>query len=1094
MSKKQLDVNNISKLDGTSIGIPEQAVALADIPAALPEILTPLLLVDAQLYQYGQLLLIKLASGKILIVKNYFPDAPEQGLPEDIANGEFVAEMFILESGIFKPYLDGLSQTDIPLFNSINNQLEPVVQWIGTVDAEAVSSLGLLGDGLADLPTIQNELPSPVEQPTGNSLYQPPTLPTTTSLDGLGDTDSAAVSAPNASALGSLSTLSLGGLGGGSAQGLSSIGGALGSATSLALAPPSDALASGSSGVELDPPLLSFATPKIEVIGELQTSIQELSYRYGGGLININGTNSTDSINFTDSDNWLHTYSGLKIETTGQSSFDPFSRVSFGNSNGFDLFFNNEPVFYDFSISIAGLDTVNLDLRDAIDFGDPLSQIADFVNSNQTLSDAGITAYWVETTGFITGYLAITDPQNREITAASIRDMNGNDIDTSIANNKATASFEITFTVPDYQQQFPGSTGIYDPDNRHGSDLPVVTQTNITRYTVDKGGDEREDHFTFGGVGNDDFVLAGDFGVRDYDTVSFYSPVAGQEETGNADYDFVTNSAYTKISNISHIEARGSGDNTVLLNQAAVRGMTDISISAANIWSLDISGDAADSVNFTDVASWEYSGIIADSTRTITFFEENDIDIIDHVVTQDLGNIQYQYIAVNGLETYTVNVSADILDHPDWYWSGGTSGDDAYELPDTQFGSVDFGAGVDTLELNSGLVSKTQNFIGEGGDLANVEIINLTNTQSGNATATIDTATVDRSFVTDATDSNNTLSFIGDSVDSVAIADVATDWTFLGSTAGSDGLAGLNFNQYAYRPGEAGEVILNIETELATAIPNYYRGWESDDIINIQAGDFAAIDGGLGRDTAIFATNSGVRELDLTEATTTINNIEIFDMRNSSEENITFDLSGVARAEGDTVFVLGDASLDSVDVTNVGDWSLVGRANFTDAPDTYLYQGSGGEALYVQTNLLQDFEKLALSTEGDDVFRVIDTDFGTLNGAGGSFDRINFLQDGNINLANLSGSSLTSVEVADLTNGVANNLSLTAASIESAASSEQFYILGEAGDSVTLSAGDNWQFQDSIAVSASLTLDSYTSTATGGTTVYVDSQVATSVA
>jgi len=1048
MSEKKLDLDSMDKVESTSKGVPEQVIALTDIPIALPEILTPRLLVDAQLYQYGQLLLIELADGRLLIVNQYFPDAPDIGLPADIANGEFITDMMMAEAGVFTPYLDELAQTNTSLFNSINAQFAPAVQWIINTEIYVASPSTLEGNVLADLVDAENDPIPGLEQQAADPLYQPATFTTTTSLGGLGDTDSAGVSSPNASALGSLSSLSLGGLGGGSAQGLSSIGGALGAATSLALAPPSDGLASSTSGnVSFDP-----IEESVDITGGIELSIAELNYRFAGTMPSLQLVGSGE-VTFTDADNWIRL--GGVASSSGATGTFSAARLQ---ENSFFAFID-QPTFSSFTITITGVGTVTVDLTGVTD----TAEVADVIAADTTLSAAGIQTYWNGDANTFLGFnpfgaLVIADPSSRTITEASISGPAIGDLALIIGND-----------IP-----------------IQNASISLAGNHNITQFRIDAES-ERDDDFSIGGANNTDFISL-QAGVRDYDSLSFFDPGGG-----DADYDFVTNSAYTKIFNISHIEARGNGDNTILLNQAAVRGMSDASISVANTWSLDISGDATDRVDFTDAASWEYSGIIADSTRTITFLDDVNFSII-RVFTQDLGNIQYQYIAINGAETYTVHISADILDHPDWFWSGGTSGDDAYELPDTQFGGVDFGAGTDTLELNSGLVSKTQNFIGEGGDLANVEIINLTNTQSGNAIATIDTATVDRSFVTDATDSNNTLSFIGDSVDSVAIADVATDWTFLGSTAGSDGLTGFTFNQYAYRPGEAGEVILNIETELATAIPNYYRGWDNDDIINIQAGDFAAIDGGLGRDTAVFATSSGVRELDLTSATTTINSIEIFDLRNSSEENLTFDLSGVGRADDDTVFVLGDAGLDSVGVTNAGDWTLVGRANFTDAPDTYLYQGTGGEALYVQTDLLQNFEQLAASTAGDDLFRVIDTDFGALNGGSGNFDRINFLQDGDIDLANLGGSSLNSVEVADLTNGVVNNLSLTAASIELAASVDQFYILGEAGDSVTLSAGDNWQFQESLTVSPSLTLDSYTSTATGGTTVYVDSQVATSIA
>jgi len=1577
MSETTVDKKVANKPSSDESALTEkQVVQLEDLPVVAPDILTPLLLVDAQFYQYGQLLLIKLADGRLIAVSHYFPDAPDLGLPADLALVDIATDVLSIEPEVFVNYLDALGQSNPELASSVNNQIAKAGEWDGVVSVANADKQdnepNTEGDEkqpteaeLAEVETVDIAALELVDSAEGSDSSVLAFAPPEDAFAGTTAQDESPpnMAGPDASALSSLSSLNLGGLGGGgsslgslggsagsmigtasvdgltgvggtnaiggslgSSQGTSSIGSSLGSASSNAFAPPGDAF-TGPGVAPVGP------RPTVNIDGTFTTSIAELNYRFGldgGGVIEItadaNVGSANDFINLTDAGSWRNDYNPNGFTTYSESA-GPFSAYTAATSTILqaDLITNNT-----FSISITGLATQNI----AIGSATTADGVVALINANATLSMAGVTAYWngdANADPFLgSSTFVVADPSGRIITAASFDVIGSLTLENSLTVGNIS---EIDFEVANYVDKFTDdpelgdfTTDQYNPESRHGNDHALVTQTNITRYSIVTS-DIVNDEIAVGGANNADFISL-DAGENDYDSLSFYDPTPGQEFTGDGDFDLVTSSAYTKITDISHLEGRGYGSNFINLNQLAVRGITEemreliVNMdgsftlnSSTDVWVLDVSGDAGDRVDFSDASSWEYNGIVDEAAQMIDVLDGfvNAMPTVDTVTidsTRDqFGNIQYQFTTTNGAETYYVNVSADILDHPDWFWSDGTAANDAYELPDTQFGSVDFGAGEDTLELNSGLVSKAQDFTGEGGDLANVEIINLTNTQSGNATATVDTATVDRTFVTDATDSNNMLSIIGDSVDSVTVSDIATDWTFLGSVAGTSGLTGFTFNQYAYRPGEASAVTLNIESELATGIADYYRGWEGDDVLTVfdngyaeidggagtdsirvnaasqtytsamapisnieiidgaghtgataftvseafvdlqggiltflgdsgsdtvalsdmanwswagqvnvfgvttfqyksldgsatlnvqsnlastpgiffngtavddtftapdltfisldgaggtdwlevttdnydftamgiaakidnlevidarahsgastvtlnlasvgamtdadnkihvlgdaadtvvisdlntnwsyiahvdgiddftgmrfyqyqsldgthvinvfdgilgqpdvrvlgdiggasndilvvedlsfslvdgltgtdtlqveQAGvlDFTSLgssinnmeaidltgvatsatvsadfvlaatdtnnklviqgdnsdafsfsdaaswnymgvidasgpwddlhvyqgmagggedvfiyqetnlgsvvvdatgtagddlfrfadkedtnlDGGLGTDTLAIAAHTGTQTVDFSGGTV-VTGIEILDLRNSSTEEVTFDLASVAGADSNGIFVLGDAGQDMIDVSNAGQWSLTSRATFSDAPDMYVYAGSGGQTLYVQTDLVQDLYQIAGSTAGDDVFTVIDTNFGALDGGGGAFDRIQFLQDGNIDLANLGGSSLTSVEVVDLSNGLANNLSLTAASIGSAASSDQFYVLGEVGDSLTLAAGDNWQFQDSLVVSSSLTLDSYTSTATGGTTVYVDSQVTTSVA
>ena len=197
--------------------------------------------------------------------------------------------------------------------------------------------------------------------------------------------------------------------------------------------------------------------------------------------------------------------------------------------------------------------------------------------------------------------------------------------------------------------------------------------------------------------------------------------------------------------------------------------------------------------------------------------------------------------------------------------------------------------------------------------------------------------------------------------------------------------------------------------------------------------------------------------------------------------------------DSDTLYLQGDNN-DTVQSASGETWQLTGRANFDNAPDMYIYQADNSGStvsIYVQTDLLQNgLDQTSIGTEGDDTFKVKDTTFGHLD-AGSGFDRLVFLQDGTIDLANLAaGNTLANLEVVDSTNGTANSLTMDADFVAQTHPSNTLYVMGDSTDSLALSG---WTPGGSTPISANLTWDSYTSTASGGelVTVYADSQVNT---
>ena len=505
-------------------------------------------------------------------------------------------------------------------------------------------------------------------------------------------------------------------------------------------------------------------------------------------------------------------------------------------------------------------------------------------------------------------------------------------------NNNYADSLEFLDFKGDGSTYLPGNSNAhleyFSPNFLHASKLYNIANTNLDRYKIhEQGGNSsvyESNHFVLSGANDKNFVKL-DAGIRDTDTLSFFVPnsestVAG-DPTADADYNLLgTDStgvtAYTKINNIEIIDAAGYGTNNIQLNQTAVKFITEE--KSSNTWALSIKGDAVDTVTLSDEANWQYSGIIDMGTHLNP--SENSAVLVEAEATKtQYGNILYQYTYNTSPQTY-LYISASIGTHPDWYYTGTTS-NDSLELPDTQFGSVNFGDGTDTLEMHSGLSAKTQDFTGEGGDLANVEIINFTNTyytsydsydsnvnytndDIGKATGagintavSVDNIIVDKTFVGAATDSNNILSLIGDNEDNVTITNVSTEWTFMGEVVEKGDLSAYDFYQYKTDSG----IVLNIEQEMTDNTGIYYNGWAGDDLIEPFSATYDGIDGGAGTDSLGFneATQNYASTL------SNISNIEVIDGRtHSGATTITIDKTsaGSMTDSNNTLYIIGDAS------------------------------------------------------------------------------------------------------------------------------------------------------------------------------------------
>ncbi|MCP5373546.1 MAG: hypothetical protein H6907_17595 [Hyphomicrobiales bacterium] len=655
---------------------------------------------------------------------------------------------------------------------------------------------------------------------------------------------------------------------------------------------------------------------------------------------------------------------------------------------------------------------------------------------------------------------------------------------------------EIRFLV-DGNVYVPGATnGYFTPQAPQTLQYNIVQATNISQFgLVGDSGDgtfagaqAAGAHYALPGAGNPDMLYLY-LGKRDIDTLSFYDPA--DPAGGNGDYDFVTpftvtraNSPateadnttetiapYSRIGGVDIVDARGFGTNGVVLNKAAVVAMTEArDFGGVDVWGLELAGDGVDGVTLLDESQWRYNGRIDAAAQTVAYGNGQSY-VVDSTVAR-FGNVQYQFVHLDG--DAFVNVSASFGAHPRWYWTDGTDGDDTLALPDTQFGNVAFGGGMDTLVMDAYAwtgaayeYSTDFDFTGTGGGISGLEVIT---TADG---AGADTVTVDHAFVTAATDAANTLTLLGDAADRALVSDLATNWTFDGQSGG--------FARYV---NGADGAVLKVQTELAQDLGLYLNGWGGDDTFDVaDLGAFDGLDGsrdGSTTDTDALAL-TGAGNADLHAAAGRLANLEVLDLSgNGAANTASFDVADlVAVTDSDNaLLVLGDAG-DAIDLLDPSHWTYAG------------YQAAGGlnllaSALGGKDVLVSAAAGLAIprlsvaATGGDDTFTLAFGDVADVDGGAG-FDRLVLAMGGAEDFT--AGGLLAAIEEIDAGNGAANALVVGADQVTQAVD-RTLRVLGDAADSLTFAGGETWTAGTDVEVDGQ-TFASYSTTAGDGDMVTV---------
>lgn len=925
-----------------------------------------------------------------------------------------------------------------------------------------------------------------------------------------------------------------GSLGSGSA--LSNIDGILGNVSNQAIVPPTDS-AMGDASSHANP--IESIAQTITIDGTINLSARDLAWHKllnpgendhlsdtDNYILTVNAL-STDSYSlendqlvFSDAENYKHSY--YTEDNSGiRNAYDYNPVTSVFNFSKAELRFDvNVLSAADTATLVITYDTdktINIDLSGLTTF----AALTDKINSDLGLTSipTGSTIdssehFAKSTDGFRATYYQSSEPVPLGVDLQTILIGNYNDLNfvsatltitkSGESDTNINATIENNFSIDyinllfkgDGQLYLPGNSNAsqeyYSPDHLHSANLYNMGNTNISRFSIEGIGAEdvgpsnlskADEHFAVSGANDSNFVSFS-AGTGDTDTLSFYVPNADPLQEGstteNADYDLVSSNAYSKIQNIEIIDAVGYGTNNIQLNKDAVVSLSEKVDGAWNLW---VKGDNVDTLTLTDASQWTYNRLIDMDSYSINIWVNGDdtgIDRVTPATKTQFGNILYQYQTTNGSNTVYLNVSAEIGTHPDWYYSG-TANADAIELPDTQFGSVDFADGVDTLVIHSGLASKTQDFTNQGGALSNVEIINFTNTYitsySPDVTAvSIDAINMDKTFVAAATDANNSLSLLGDNEDYVTVTNIATEWTVLGqvlaSTSGTGHLTDYNFYQYQSDNG----VILNIETEVATHTdPSkttgiYYNGWSGDDHITPFSTTYDGIDGGADTDSLGF----NEANQDFTSGLGQIDNIEIIDGRtHNGDTTITLNKTAItAMTDSNNILsVIGNSS-DSLNLSDANsNWNFVTSipASTSDGSlsdfDFYQYQSL---AENITLNVQSSLNHPGIFFNGDSTDNQFVSPSLSINfinaGAGTdwlliSSDDYNFTSSTTTTVAAVN--SIDDLEVIDGRGDSANNIITLnqAAVVAMTDSNNKMTVFGDGGDSVALADIDsNWSW------------------------------------
>jgi len=399
------------------------------------------------------------------------------------------------------------------------------------------------------------------------------------------------------------------------------------------------------------------------------------------------------------------------------------------------------------------------------------------------------------------------------------------------------------------------------------------------------------------------------------------------------------------------------------------------------------------------------------------------------------------------------------------------------------FAKIDGKLGTDTLVVDDSDGVGTLDFSATT-TASNLEVIDISSTASG-VTTSATGIKVSADFVYAATDSDNGLLIQGDNTDSLSFLN-SGNWSYAGYLDATGDWPAI----HAYQATSNSETVtlyadINFGSPMVDA-----KGTTGNDLIKVNNKEDVNINTQSGFDT--LSTTGNTSSIDLTSGTT-VQGIDLINMTNSNAETITINLSAAADSDNNVLYIQGDSS-DTINGTTGDNWVLSGRANYDNAPDMYIYQADNNGttvSLYVQTDLLQSsLYQTPTASTADDILKVKDTSFGNLD-AGSGFDRLVFLQDGNIDLSNLSSAnSLSNLELIDSSNGVSNAITMDADLIDQINADNTLYVLGDSTDSLDLSG---WTAGASTTIDTDLTWNSYTSTASNGqaVTIYADSQINT---
>ena len=197
----------------------------------------------------------------------------------------------------------------------------------------------------------------------------------------------------------------------------------------------------------------------------------------------------------------------------------------------------------------------------------------------------------------------------------------------------------------------------------------------------------------------------------------------------------------------------------------------------------------------------------------------------------------------------------------------------------------------------------------------------------------------------------------------------------------------------------------------------------------------------------------GLGQLDYYLTSNGIAGLDVIDLHGTNKTTLQLTATGAAEIAGDdhVLSIIGDAGIDGVKFFDPAHWHLMGveRGGVGEA-DFHIYDGADdlGQSVTVRvdTTLIQAPPYLE-ATAGDDFLRVTDLLGGPIDGKGGT-DILQILAEGTLDLT--AGAVPMHIEALDLRNGAANNLILDHAAVTGMTGGSPLFIIGEAGDAVTM--------------------------------------------